>query len=169
MESRVRNFFRSFDVLLSCIFLCILTLLLFIEVVSRYFFHHSSALNSEIAGQCFIWFIYLSISYVTGQKNHIVVDIAPMIFPKSWLKVIDVISNIIFLVFSAIMTVYGTMLVMSTIEYQFTLTISGISMGVVYSIIPFAFGIMTVRLLLFTYDSIRAVLNPSSREGEDHA
>ena len=92
-----------------------------------------------------------------------------MIFPKSWLKVIDVISNIIFLVFSAIMTVYGTMLVMSTIEYQFTLTISGISMGVVYSIIPFAFGIMTVRLLLFTYDSIRAVLNPSSREGEDHA
>ena len=165
MESRVRNFFRSFDGLLSCIFLCILTLLLFIEVVSRYFFHHSSALNSEIAGQCFIWFIYLSISYVTGQKNHIVVDIAPMIFPKSWLKVIDVISNIIFLVFSAIMT----MLVMSTIEYQFTLTISGISMGVVYSIIPFAFGIMTVRLLLFTYDSIRAVLNPSSREGEDHA
>ena len=169
MESRVRNFFRSFDGLLSCIFLCILTLLLFIEVVSRYFFHHSSALNSEIAGQCFIWFIYLSISYVTGQKNHIVVDIAPMIFPKSWLKVIDVISNIIFLVFSAIMTVYGTMLVMSTIEYQFTLTISGISMGVVYSIIPFAFGIMTVRLLLFTYDSIRAVQNPSSREGEDHA
>lgn len=169
MESRVRNFFRSFDGLLSCIFLCILTLLLFIEVVSRYFFHHSSALNSEIAGQCFIWFIYLSISYVTGQKNHIVFDIAPMIFPKSWLKVIDVISNIIFLVFSAIMTVYGTMLVMSTIEYQFTLTISGISMGVVYSIIPFAFGIMTVRLLLFTYDSIRAVLNPSSREGEDHA
>ena len=169
MESRVRNFFRSFDGLLSCIFLCILTLLLFIEVVSRYFFHHSSALNSEIAGQCFIWFIYLSISYVTGQKNHIVVDIAPMIFPKSWLKVIDVISNIIFLVFSAIMTVYGTMLVMSTIEYQFTLTISGISMGVVYSIIPFAFGIMTVRLLLFTYDSIRTVLNPSSREGEDHA
>lgn len=169
MESRVRNFFRSFDGLLSCIFLCILTLLLFIEVVSRYFFHHSRALNSEIAGQCFIWFIYLSISYVTGQKNHIVVDIAPMIFPKSWLKVIDVISNIIFLVFSAIMTVYGTMLVMSTIEYQFTLTISGISMGVVYSIIPFAFGIMTVRLLLFTYDSIRAVLNPSSREGEDHA
>lgn len=169
MESRVRNFFRSFDGLLSCIFLCILTLLLFIEVVSRYVFHHSSALNSEIAGQCFIWFIYLSISYVTGQKNHIVVDIAPMIFPKSWLKVIDVISNIIFLAFSAIMTVYGTMLVMSTIEYQFTLTISGISMGVVYSIIPFAFGIMTVRLLLFTYDSIRAVLNPSSREGEDHA
>ncbi|WP_301966793.1 TRAP transporter small permease [uncultured Desulfovibrio sp.] len=169
MESRVRNFFRSFDGLLSCIFLCILTLLLFIEVVSRYVFHHSSALNSEIAGQCFIWFIYLSISYVTGQKNHIVVDIAPMIFPKSWLKVIDVISNIIFLAFSAIMTVYGTMLVMSTMEYQFTLTISGISMGVVYSIIPFAFGIMTVRLLLFTYDSIRTVLNPSSREGEDHA
>ena len=160
MESRVRNFFRSFDGLLSCIFLCILTLLLFIEVVSRYVFHHSSALNSEIAGQCFIWFIYLSISYVTGQKNHIVVDIAPMIFPKSWLKVIDVISNIIFLAFSAIMTVYGTMLVMSTMEYQFTL---------VYSIIPFAFGIMTVRLLLFTYDSIRTVLNPSSREGEDHA
>ena len=169
MESRVRNFFRSFDGLLSCIFLCILTLLLFIEVVSRYVFHHSSALNSEIAGQCFIWFIYLSISYVTGQKNHIVVDSAPMIFPKSWLKVIDVISNIIFLAFSAIMTVYGTMLVMSTMEYQFTLTISGISMGVVYSIIPFAFGIMTVRLLLFTYDSIRTVLNPSSREGEDHA
>ena len=132
MKSRVRNFFRSFDGLLSCIFLCILTLLLFIEVVSRYVFHHSSALNSEIAGQCFIWFIYLSISYVTGQKNHIVVDIAPMIFPKSWLKVIDVISN-------------------------------------VYSIIPIAFGIMTVRLLLFTYDSIRAVLNPSGGEGEDHA
>ncbi|WP_296988417.1 TRAP transporter small permease [Desulfovibrio piger] len=169
MKSRVRNFFRSFDGLLSCIFLCILTLLLFIEVVSRYVFHHSSALNSEIAGQCFIWFIYLSISYVTGQKNHIVVDIAPMIFPKSWLKVIDVISNVIFLSFSAIMTVYGTMLVLSTMEYRFTLTISGISMGIVYSIIPIAFGIMTVRLLLFTYDSIRAVLNPSGGEGEDHA
>ena len=59
------------------------------------------------------------------------------------------------------MTVYGTMLVLSTMEYRFTLTISGISMGIVYSIIPIAFGIMTVRLLLFTYDSIRAVLNPS--------
>lgn len=92
-----------------------------------------------------------------------------MIFPKSWLKVIDVISNVIFLSFSAIMTAYGTMLVLSTMEYRFTLTISGISMGIVYSIIPIAFGIMTVRLLLFTYDSIRAVLNPSGGEGEDHA
>ena len=73
------------------------------------------------------------------------------------------------MIFSAIMTYYGTLLVLSTVEYQFTLTISGISMGIVYSIIPIAFGVMTIRLLLFTIDSIHNVVKPSGKEGENHA
>lgn len=168
--NELKKFLMTFDGYIAQGLLSIMTVILFYEVVTRYIFGHSSALNSELCGVSFVWFVYLSISFITGQRNHIVVDIASMIFPKRMLLYIDLIGDIIFLAFSFVMFWYGTKLVISTFEYPFKLAISGISMGIPYAVLPIAFGIMTIRLVIIIMMDINAIRSYSpAPEGGDNA
>lgn len=170
MGARLRKILMTFDGFIACVLLCMLTATLFYEVITRYCFGLSSALNSELAGLAFIWFVYLSISYVTGQRNHIVVDLASLVFPKSWLKYIDVFADAVFLAFCLILCWNGARLVLSTLEFPLSLAISGISMAVPYSIVPLAFGIMSVRLMVILAQDISAVRRARAKaRGDDHA
>lgn len=167
MTGKIKFFLMNFDGFLACLLVSILTILLFEEVIARYFFHTSSAGVSEFCGVCFVWFVYLSISYITGKRNHIVVDVANLIFPKSFLKYIDLFSDLAFLFFSAVMTWYGGELVYSTVEYSFTLSISGLSMGVAYFILPFAFGIMSIRLFVLILEDLSVIFKSWQTEKND--
>jgi TRAP-type C4-dicarboxylate transport system permease small subunit len=105
----------------------------------------------EISGFVFIWFIYLSISYVTGKNTHIRVQILDFILPAKWIQRVDLCMNLLWLAFNGLMTWYGLQLVLSVIEYPFKSTILDVSMAIPYSIIPMAFGLMTIRLGINTY------------------
>lgn len=168
--TKLKKLLLAFDGFIACIFLILLTGILFYEVVTRYCFGISSAFNSEAAGLLFIWFVYLSISYITGQRNHIVVDVAVMIFPKSWLKYIDLFSDAIFLAFSLILCWNGVRLVASTVEYPLAMPISGLPMSVAYAIVPLAFGIMSIRLVGILLSDIQHIRHErANAQGAPHA
>lgn len=170
MDAKLRKILMTFDGFIACVLLILLTATLFYEVITRYCFGLSSALNSELAGLAFIWFVYLSISYVTGQRNHIVVDLAGMVFPKSWLKYVDLFADAVFLVFCLVMCWNGGRLVLSTLEFPFALSISGVSMAVPYAIVPLAFGIMSLRLMVILLLDVSAVRRArADARGGSHA
>lgn len=169
MSSKLTRFIMTFDGVLACIFLIVLTAILFIEVFTRYCLGISSALNAEIAGVLFIWFVYLAIAFVTGQRNHIVVDLASMIFPKKVLRYIDLFADMVFLVFCLILFWNGVRLVLSTFEFSLTLSMSGISMAIPYSIVPFCFGLMSLRLIAILAQDIASLRNATAPQGDDNA
>ena len=135
-------------------FIAFLAVSLFVEVLFRYIFYRSVGWISEISGFVFVWFIYLSISYVTGKNEHIRVQILDLLIPKQWIRYVDMCFNFLWLGFNLLLTYYGVQLVLSVIQYPFKTPILDISMAVPYSIIPLSFGLMTIRLSLNMYGAI---------------
>jgi len=157
---------QNFERWISMFFIAFLAVILFVEVLSRYVFYTSVGWISEISGFMFVWFIYLSISYITGQNTHIRVQILDFLLPKIWIERVDLGMNLLWLAFNGLMTFYGVQLVMSVVRYPFRSTILDISMAIPYTIIPIAFGLMTVRLLINTWhDLMRQFKNRNDNTG----
>ena len=139
---------------IAMFFIAFLAVILFVEVLFRYILYESIGWISEISSFMFVWFIYLSISYITGKDTHIRVQILDLIIPKHWIRYVDISMNFLWLGFNCLMVFYGIQLVLSVIRYPFRTPILDISMAIPYSIIPLAFGLMTIRLSVNMYGQI---------------
>jgi len=132
---------RNFERNLSWILLLTLTLMLSAQVIARYVFFEE---GSRIV---FIWFIYLTISWIIIQGRHIRVNAIELILPPAWSRLIAFVADLIWLAFNALMTWYGYLYVMSEIEVYSETAILQIPEAAVHAIIPLGFALMTVRLV----------------------
>ena len=153
----MKKFFTNFDLWISSALLSFMALLMFYEVIMRYLFETSSAVNSELCSLAFIWFIYFSMSHMTGKRAQITIELADLVFPKSWLKYVTLLADVIMLGFMILMAVNGVRLIDSVLEYSFVTPVLYISMIYPYAIIPIAFMLMTVKVLLLTIEDIRNI------------
>lgn len=151
----LRTVWEQFDRWISMFFIAFLTVILFVEVLFRYIFYTSVGWIGEISGFVFVWFIYLSISHITGQNSHIRVKILDLFVPPRFIKYVDLPMNLVWLAFNATMAYFGFILVMSVIRFPFKTPILDISMAIPYAIIPFGFGLATIRLGLVIMNQIR--------------
>jgi len=142
----LKTIWQNFERWISIFLIAFLAVILFVEVLFRYIFYQSVGWITEFSGFIFVWFIYLSISYVTGKNAHIRVQILDLFLPKHWIRYVDMCFNFLWLGFNILMTYYGIQLVLSVIQYPFKTPILDISMAFPYSIIPIAFGLMSIRL-----------------------
>ena len=153
----MKKFFTNFDLWISSALLSFMALLMFYEVIMRYLFETSSAVNSELCSLAFIWFIYFSMSHMTGKRAQITIELADLVFPKSWLKYVTLLADVIMLGFMILMAVNGGRLIVSVLEYSFVTPVLYISMIYPYAIIPIAFMLMTVKVLLLIIEDIRNI------------
>lgn len=150
----LKTVWQNLERWIAMFFIAFLAVILFVEVLFRYILYESVGWISEISSFMFVWFIYLSISYITGKDAHIRVQILDLIVPKHWLRYVDICMNVLWLAFNCLMIYYGIQLVLSIIQYPFRTPILDISMAIPYSIIPLAFGLMTIRLAVNMYGQI---------------
>jgi len=142
----LKNIWRNLERWISLFLIAFLAVILFVEVLFRYVLYHSVGWINEFSGMIFVWFIYLSMSYVTGKDAHIRVQVLDLFLPKRYIRYIDFAMNLLWLGFNGLMTYYGAQLVLSVIRYPFRTPILDVSMAVPYAIIPLSFGLMTIRL-----------------------
>lgn len=136
------------DLWLSSLLLVGMALLMIYEVIMRYMFQNASAVNTEICSLAFIWFIYLSMSFTTGKRGHITIELADMLFPARWQPFIRLLADGILLVFMVLMTINGVRLLLSVIEFPFVTPVLSIDMTFPYAIIPLGFGLMSFKAWL---------------------
>ena len=153
----MKKFFTNFDLWISSALLAFMSLIMFYEVIMRYVFKMSSAVNTELCSLAFIWFIYFSMSHMTGKRAQITIELADLVFPKSWLKYVTLLADVIMLGFMILMAENGVRLIDSVLEYSFVTPVLYISMVYPYAIIPIAFMLMTVKVLLLIAEDIRNI------------
>ena len=151
----LKQIWQNFERWVAVFLIAFLTVILFVEVLYRYLLYKSVGWISEFSGFIFVWFLYLSVSYITGQNSHIRVQILDLFTPKSYIKYVDLCMSFLWLGFNVLMTYYGIQLVLSVIQYPFKTPILDISMAYPYAIIPLAFGLMTIRVSKNIYNDIK--------------
>lgn len=128
------------------------------QILVRYLFNRPSTVSEELLTYAFAWMSLLAAAYEFGQRGHMRMGfLADRVSPRCR-RGLDLFSEILTLVFAAVVMVYGgiriTMLTMS----QKTASL-GIPMGYVYLIVP------VCGCLILLYDGWNVL--EEFRSGED--
>ncbi len=89
----------------------IAVVIVFIQVFMRFVMGSSLAWSEELARYCFIWLVYIGISYGVKKQRHIKVDAALLLFKEKGKIVLAMIANILFLAFAILIVIYGLRIV----------------------------------------------------------
>lgn len=154
MMKKIKNIldrFLSFVCIVDFIAMVCLTTY---QVVVRYVFRSPSSISEVLTRYCFVWLILLSAAYVFGQRDHICITFLRDKFKGPTRKVVDIIIEVLIIVFSALVLVYGGFVISNMNMLQFD-SILGIPTGTIYSILP----ISGVLIILYSLYNISIILN----------
>lgn len=135
---------------------------IFSQVVLRYIFSSSLPWSEEIARYAFIWMIYIGVSYGVKRQKHLSVDVITMLFERKGQIVINIISNLLFLIFALVITYYGINIVGRITRESAALEIP---MEYVYLALVVGMVLTTIRLLQNIYSNFMDLKNGRNDEG----
>ncbi len=134
---------------------CVMTILVFYQVVMRYVFHKPTSWSDEIAIYAMLWSVYLSMSWAVRERAHIRVMNLINVFPKRTSLGLTVMSDAIWFAFSLFLTYQSIKLNVSLWEQRFESPALGIPQKWPYLCLVFGFSLMSLRLIQVYYRWIR--------------
>lgn len=137
---------RHIEELLLTIFSSVMVVVIFVQVVMRQL-DSSLSWSEEMARFCFIWLIYIGISYGVKKQRHIKVDVVLLMLNEKGKIILNMISNLLFVVFALFVIYYGFDIASKLLEFGQKSPALQIPMGLVYMATPVGMGLTLIRLI----------------------
>lgn len=159
----MRNLFKKFNkfeemVLVSSLVLNVI--IVFMQVVMRYFFNTSITWSEELSRYIFIWQVWLGSSIAFADNQHIRVDLIFSIFKsENSQKVLHLINNIIWFSFNLFLVYVGVKLLGSMHARNALSSGMRLPLIYVYAALPVSSFILAIRILLDSIDLISGEKN----------
>jgi TRAP-type C4-dicarboxylate transport system permease small subunit len=132
----------------------IMLLIIFTQVITRYFFDYTAEWSEDLARFLFVWVVFLGSALIMGESGHLAVEFVPNHFKgKPFGKVIEIIINLSSYVFTLLLLVQGAKMT-NTMTFQLSPGMD-ISMSYVYCVIPLSSALMLLYLIKDTARIIR--------------
>lgn len=131
------------------ILLALMVLIVFSNVVSRYYLHASLAWSEEVARFMLVWLVFMGSFLAYIHNEHLGLDILVNKFPPGVLKVVTFCTNAL-TIFALYAIMEGGYLMMIA-NFDWLSSAAEIPQGYVYFIIPFTCGLMILQVVLKTY------------------
>ncbi|MBB5173841.1 TRAP transporter small permease [Texcoconibacillus texcoconensis] len=148
------------------IFSSIMVVIIALQVFMRYVMGDSLSWSEELARFCFIWLVYIGISYGVKKQRHIKVDVVLMLFKRKGKLILTMISNVVFLIFALVVIYYGQDIAMRILELGQRSPGLQIPMGFVYMATPIGMGLTVIRLIQQLIQQTKALLGKSAFDVE---
>lgn len=137
----------------------VMLVIIFAQVVTRYFFNYTPEWSEELARFLFVWVVFLGSALIMGESGHLAVQFLPDKFKGTTLgSVLDIIINATGYVFIILLLTQGWKMT-SIMTFQRAPGLD-IPMSWVYVVIPVSSVLMLLYLLK---DTIRIVKNFGKR------
>lgn len=137
---------RTLEILGSVVFVVMILLVLF-QIFSRVVLNNPNTMTEELVRFLMIWLSMLASAYVVGKRGHLAVTLLSDHLSGSNKRLLEIVVQILFLLFAAVIMVYGgwkaTMVNVAQISPSLSL-----SMGYVYGAVPVSGVIMFIYSLL---------------------
>jgi TRAP-type C4-dicarboxylate transport system permease small subunit len=137
----------------------VMVVVVFIQVFMRYAMENSLSWSEELARYCFIWLIYIGISYAVKHKRHISVDAALLLFKNKTKIYFSIISNTLFLVFCVYVVIFGYGIASQLLAFGQTTPALQIPTGVVYLAPPVGMALAGIRLIQNILNDFKTIKN----------
>ncbi len=148
-------FQRAFNQLeegLIAVFLGVMTLLTFVQVVLRYVFNSGFIWSLEATTYAFTWMVLLGMSYGVRTGSHIAVDLVARALPPGPRKIMGLLAVALCLVYAGLMAYGGYNLVDRLMTLGHNARDIPLPRWLLISILPFGFALLGVRLLALGRD-----------------
>ncbi|URN42085.1 TRAP transporter small permease [Peptoniphilus genitalis] len=154
----MRNLLKKFNkfeeiVLVSSLVLNVI--IIFMQVIMRYFFNTSLTWSEELSRYIFIWQVWLGSSIAFVDNQHIRVDLIFSIFKsENSQKVLHLINNIIWFSFNVFLVYVGVKLLGSMNARNALSSGMRLPLVYVYAALPVSSFILAIRILFDSIDLI---------------
>lgn len=119
------------------------------QIVVRYFFNSPSTVSEELLTYSFTWMALLAAAYVFGKRDHMRMSFLSDKITGKPKMILEIAIELLIMVMVGFVMIFGGFSIMQLTMTQSTASL-GISMGVVYTIIPvsgciiFVYGILNI-------------------------
>lgn len=141
---------------LSTVFLAFTVVIIVVEVVLRYIFGHSIVWSGAAARYATIWSVMLMASVLVKDDDLIRADFFDQFLPKGFLKIRDVIYQLITAVIFALLFYYGLKFAQNGSTLKITYT--DISIFWAYLAVPVGAALMALQFILRTIVQIHDLI-----------
>lgn len=142
----INRFLKFFSVL----FIAVMSILVLINVISRYFFSYSLTFSAELSRYFMVWATLLGAAILVNRDEHLSVNILEMYVGGLARKILKSIQAIGASILFVVQIYYGFMLVYLT-SGQVAASVRFLSMNMVYAILPISGIFMLIGLILKVY------------------
>lgn len=133
----------------------VMVVIVFVNVVGRFFFQKGITESEELAKILFVWITFIGTVLCFYEGKHIAVDVLLIFLPPKIRKVFDVVSNLLVTVILALVAWYGISFVKTSFGMVSPLT--KIPQPVIHLILPVSFVIMIAMNIRNLIDILRCV------------
>ncbi len=144
--------------------LVVMTVLTTYQVITRYVFNAPSTWSEELVGYMFGWATMFGAAICTGERAHMNIPIVVDMLKEGPKKILLIFGEIVALLFSAVILVYGGFTVSSLAMGQQTSSL-GVAVGLFYWVMP----ICGVLMVIYSAMNIVAIAKGESEAALDEA
>jgi len=164
MKSLIDSVYKALEKVISYLVLVLLALMViivFANVVSRYYLHFSLAWSEEVARFMLVWLVFLGSFLAYVNDEHLGLDILVRKFPPTLRKTVATFTNLL-VIFALYAVMEGGYLMMIA-NFDWLSPAAEIPQGYIYAIVPVSCALMILQTILKTYYILTST--SSSREG----
>ena len=147
----MKDFFKKFELYIGSAFISVTTVVVIMNVFTRYFLKFTYFWAEEIAVGCFVWTIFLGTAAAYREKGLIGVE-AIVLLPEKIKNIVEFLTYILLTVLSGLMCLFSLTYVMSSSKITAALELS---YGYINISIVISFALMTLYSIIFTIESFK--------------
>lgn len=139
---------QYFEEALAGLALCVVMSLLLVQITLRYVFGTGLPWSTEIVRLTFVWFVYLGAALGVQRQGHIRIISLLRVVPSKKIRRLTVLTaDVCWLVFNMAVVWISIEMLARFMHFSQKTPVLGIDIFWVYSVIPFCFALMCLRLV----------------------
>ena len=146
--------------------LIVTSLLVFVQVILRYFANYSISWSEEIALMMIVWFIFLGSSIAVREKAHVNMDVLSSVLPRKGKLVLEFAAVLISVIFCVLVAKAGVNMVIGAHDIGSASTSLKIPLYVPYASVPVGLFLMTIRYLMQLKNLCTELVQAFTKKGE---
>lgn len=147
MKRKVFFYLNHIEEIIAGILFVLMVIIINVEIFNRYFLLSPGAYSEEIAKYLFIWSVFFAMVYAVKENAHIVTNIIPDKTPIHILKIIEITSTVIFILFSIFMIYYGWVYTVKMYQFERLSEAMGAPLYYFCVSVPVGFSLVLLRLV----------------------
>ena len=155
----MKEFLKKFELYLGSIFISVTTVVVIMNVFTRYFLKFTYFWSEEIAVGCFVWTKFLGTAAAYREKGLIGVEAIVVLLPEKIRNIVEFFTYILLTILSGLMCLFSFTYVSTSSKITAALELS---YGYINFAIVLSFALMTLYSLIFTVQSFKKAFSKNN-------